>query len=66
MKRDHLIPVLLVVASLVLSGYVAYTNNDKAITGRVIAVETQQKNDGSRLERIEAKLDRLLEAIHVH
>jgi hypothetical protein len=53
--------------SLALSAYAAYSHNDKDLSNRVVAVETQQKNDHERaaddrdaVKRIESKVDRLL------
>jgi hypothetical protein len=65
-KQDWIGPVVAIVVALVslaLSGYASYSHNDKDLTGRIIAVETQQKNDDSRLERIEQKVDRLLDRV---
>ena len=55
-----LIPIAIALISLIISGYVGYSNDTKAIAVRVKGIEVQQQNDGSRLERIENKLDRLL------
>jgi hypothetical protein len=62
-RRDWLLPLAMAGLSLVVSGWVNYSSNDKITIGRVVAVETQQKNDGQRLERIENKLDKILERI---
>ena len=62
-KRDWIIPVGIAVMSMALSAYAAYSGNDKVLTSRVTAVETQQINDTRRLERIEDKVDRLLERV---
>ena len=55
---------------LALSAFTGYTHNDKDISNRVSVVETQQRNDGlrqdstdKRLQRIEDKVDRLLERV---
>lgn len=61
--QNLLIPILLALGSLGITGYNAYMHNDKELTSRVTAVEVQQKNDGGRLERMEDKLDRVVEAV---
>lgn len=53
---EWMIPVLI---TLGVSGWVGYSHNDKEITNRVTAVETQQKADDKRLERIEVAVDRV-------
>lgn len=58
-KRDWIVPLSLALLSACLGAYNAYNNNDKAITGRVLVVETQQKNDSQRLEHIDQQLDKL-------
>jgi len=62
-KRDWVLTLVIAGLSVLLSAYVAYSNNDKAITSRVVVIETQQKNDEQRLERIENKVDRILERV---
>lgn len=62
-KRDWIVPVVLALASFAISAFAAYSGNDKVLTSRVTAVETQQLNDTRRLERIEDKVDRLLERV---
>lgn len=65
-KRDWapiLVPVGIALLSLVISAWTGYTSSDKELNRRITTVETQQKNDGSRLERIENKVDRILERI---
>lgn len=60
MRRwQWIIPILIATISLVIASYSSYAKNDKDTTGRVIAVEVQQKNDADRLQRIENKVDRL-------
>jgi peptidoglycan hydrolase CwlO-like protein len=58
-KRDWILPLAIAGLSITMSAFAAYNNNDKAITSRVVVIETQQKNDGARLERIENKIDKL-------
>lgn len=55
-----LMPIILAVISMVLSGYITYNNNDKSIASRLSVVETNRENDVERLNRIEMKIDRLL------
>lgn len=68
LTADILVPVILALGSLLLSGYAAYSHNDKEISNRVTAVETQQKNDHegiqrveTQLEKVDGKIDRLVE-----
>lgn len=49
--------------SLLVSAWVGYVKNDTTLVSRISVVETQQKNDGSKLERMENKLDRILEKL---
>lgn len=62
-KRDWVLPIAMFVLSLVASGLIAYAQGERAASNRVTAVENQQKNDGQRLDRMESKLDRLLERV---
>lgn len=62
MKRyPWLVPVLLALFSLAVSAYGAYARNDKEMAQRVTTVEVQQKNDGEAIDRIEKKVDRILD-----
>lgn len=62
-KRDWVLPIAVAVFSFAITAisaaYAAYTNNDKAITGRVIAVEKQQENDKEWRGSVSKKLDRM-------
>ena len=60
-KRDWIVPIAIATASLAASAFANYNSTDKETASRISIVETQQKNDGQRLERIEGKIDRLLE-----
>lgn len=60
-KPEVLSAILIALLSLVLSAYSGYSHNDKQIEHRLSVVETQQQNDGPRLERMENKLDKLVE-----
>ena len=73
-KREWIVPLAIAIAtgvlSLVVSAYVGYSSNDKVLAVKVGQVETQQKNDGDRLNRIENninniddKVDRILERV---
>jgi hypothetical protein len=42
-----------------ISAYANYTHNDKAIAERLTAVEVQQKNDQTSIQRVEVKMDRI-------
>jgi hypothetical protein len=60
-KREWIVPIAIAtisgVISLGVAGYVGYTSNDKELAVKVGQVETQQRNDGDRLNRIEIKVD---------
>ena len=56
-----LVPIVLSIISMLGCTLVMYTNNDKAISNRLTTVETQRDADSARLERMENKLDRLIE-----
>lgn len=62
-KRDWILPIVIALLSLAVSAYAGYSHNDKELAQRISVVETQQKNDGKGLERIENKVDRLLERV---
>lgn len=47
--------------SLLGSMYASYTHNDKEITSRLTTVESHQGDVDHRLNRMEDKLDRLIE-----
>lgn len=51
--------IVLALFSLVVSGYVGYSNNDKATAVKVASLETQQVNDQATLKRLEDKIDKL-------
>jgi len=61
MKRSDWVAIGIAMLSLLLAGWAGYAHNDKEISNRVAVVETQQKNDSDRLQRMEAKIDRLIE-----
>lgn len=54
-----LLPVLLALFSLGISGFLGYNNTDKEMSLKIKGIEVQQTNDDERLGRIEMKLDRL-------
>lgn len=56
---EWLVPFILVA----LSAFAAYSHNDKDISNRLTAVETQQRSDAPRLQRIEDKLDKVVDKI---
>ena len=65
-KRDWLGPfvaIFLAFVTYAIAAYTSYSANDKVISNRVSVVETQQQNDGKRLERMEFKLDQVLSAL---
>lgn len=55
--QKFLIPALIALSSFAMSGYIAYTANDKGTSNRLTAVETKQQSDAARQDRIENKLD---------
>ena len=59
MSRELILPVVLALFSLAVSGWASYTNNDKELASRITAVETQQKNDSKGLDRIESKVEKI-------
>lgn len=63
-KREWFIPIALALVSLLVSGWVSYNNTDRITASRIAVVETQQHNNERRLERIENKVDRLLDAMY--
>ena len=60
-RRDYstLAAVAIAVLSFLVSAYVGYSHNDKETASRISVVETQQKNDGATIQRIEGKVDTL-------
>jgi hypothetical protein len=60
-KTEWLLPLVIAGVSLAVSSWASYTSNDKELTSRVTAIETQQKNDLKSIDRIETKLDKLYE-----
>ncbi len=50
--------------SLLVSGYTSYSNNDKTIASRISVVETKQSNSDDRLDRMETKLDQILQEVY--
>lgn len=66
-KKDWIAPfiagLLLSLFSLAMSAYASYNRTDKSVEHRVTVVETRQETDGQRLERIENKVDRILDKV---
>ena len=60
-RRDYstIASVILAMLALLVSAYAGYSHNDKETTSRISVVETQQKNDGATIQRIEGKVDTL-------
>lgn len=56
--------IVIAVLSLAMSAWVSYAHNDKDLTSRVTAVETQQKNDHEGMQRVDGKLDKLDEKVN--
>lgn len=53
--------LILSAASLGWAGYTNYTHNDKELAQRITAVEAHRADDTQRLDRVETKLDKLLD-----
>lgn len=62
-KLDWLLPLALALLSLAVSGWSNYNRTDREMSNRVTAVETQQRNDGLQLERIERRVERVDEKV---
>ncbi len=58
-----LIPILMALASLALSGLVAYSHERESDRIGAAVTANQQQNDHERLERLEQKVDRVLEEL---
>jgi len=58
------VTIVIALLSLVMSGYNGYNNNDRANVQRITAVEAKQTNSDQRLDRIENKLDQILEEVY--
>lgn len=60
-----IVPFIVLLLSLLVAGFSAYSHNDKELSNRITAVETvqqeQKENVNKRLDRIENKIDRLIE-----
>lgn len=64
LSPEWIVPLMIAIASFAISGYVAYAHNDRDLNSRISVVEQQQKSDsqpGGRLDRIENKVDKVLE-----
>lgn len=53
--------IVIALLSLAVSAFVSYTHNDKEMASRIAVVETQQKNDHDGINRVEVKVDKLLD-----
>ena len=60
-RRDYstIASVILAMLAFLVSAYAGYSSNDKETAQRITVVETQQKNDGAAINRIEGKVDTL-------
>lgn len=58
-SRAWILPIALLILSWTASSVIGYFHNDIAVTNRVTVVETQERMNSDRLDRIENKLDRL-------
>lgn len=65
-KRANQIAVaslLVALAVAIFSGLGGFAHNDSDLKQRLTAVETKQEENKSRMERMENKLDRLIELV---
>lgn len=53
--------IILALVSLIGTGYVEYTHTDRETVQRVSALETHKTDTDRRLDRIEEKIDKLIE-----
>jgi len=58
-----LIPISLALASLAISAFSSYADNDKDLTSRIIAVETRQETDHEMLRDMKVKIDRIYDRV---
>jgi hypothetical protein len=61
LSAEAYVAIVIALLSLFLSAFVGYSHNDRDISNRVSVIETQQKNDGATIQRVESKVDRLVE-----
>ncbi len=64
--NSKLLPFILAGLSLLGTIYMQATRSDKESVQRISAIEAHQGDASQRLDRIEAKLDRLMEAMLGH
>lgn len=55
------IPLIIALMSVVLSGVSAYTHNDKELTARITALESHRVDDKDKLDHIQVQVDKLVE-----
>jgi hypothetical protein len=60
-SSEALAAIIIALLSLAVAAWSDYSHNDKEIASRVTAVETQQKGDHEGIQRVESKVDRLVE-----
>lgn len=60
---DLWVPILLALFSLAVSSYVGYTHERENTNGAVVILQTQQKNDHERLERIEQMVSKIYDKV---
>lgn len=68
LSNESIVTIIIAIGSLLLSGYVSYSHNDKDITSRIVKVETKQeatdenaKRMENKIDNVDHKLDRLVE-----
>jgi len=59
--REWMFALFLFIAGILVTSVSGYFHNDKDIAQRVTIVETKVDNADRRLERMESKLDRIIE-----
>jgi len=64
-RAEWIVPMLLTMAmalgGVAISAYGAYNNNDKATAIEVTTLKTQRVSDKEQLDRLEGKVDKVLE-----
>lgn len=53
------IPGTISIVGFAVSVYVAYNQNDKEVSNRIVALETKDEEDDKRLERIETAVSKV-------
>lgn len=60
LSENSRVALIIALLSLLASGFVSYSHNDKAISERVSKLEAHRDDDKEQLNRLESKVDSLL------